>query len=126
MPKDRGAEQGDVDGLLECSLALGMVAAETRGSIAARQAAGTLPWIGVTHAAEEQRLKADHATRLQESANFQLSGPEKRTGDHDPRHALQKKRVRWPTVTCATQSWCYPFCRNSMLPMPESELNGTH
>ena len=30
MPKDRGAEQGDVDGPLECSLALGMVAAEAR------------------------------------------------------------------------------------------------
>ena len=30
MPEDRGAEQGDVGGLLECSLALGMVAAETR------------------------------------------------------------------------------------------------
>ena len=37
MPKDRGAEQGDVDGSLECSPARGMVAAETRG---------TLPWIG--------------------------------------------------------------------------------
>ena len=47
MPKDRGAEQGDVDGSLGRSLALGMVAAETRGSIVARQAAGTLPWIGV-------------------------------------------------------------------------------
>ena len=31
LPKDRGAEQGDVDGSLECSLALGMVAAETWG-----------------------------------------------------------------------------------------------
>ena len=30
MPKDRGAEQGDVDGPLDCSLTLGMVAAETR------------------------------------------------------------------------------------------------
>ena len=29
MAKDRGAEQGDVDGPLECSLAPGMVAAET-------------------------------------------------------------------------------------------------
>ena len=29
MPKDRGAEQGGVDGPLECSLAVGMVAAET-------------------------------------------------------------------------------------------------
>ena len=39
-PKDRGAEQGDVDGASECSLALGMVAAETRTRVAAQQAAG--------------------------------------------------------------------------------------
>ena len=90
MPKDRGAEQRDVDGPLECSLALGMVAAETRGSIVARQAAGTVPWIGVNDPAEEQRLRADHATRLQESANFQFGGAEKFTGAHDPQHALQK------------------------------------
>ena len=67
-----------------------MVAAETRGSIAARQAAGTLPWIGVNDPAAEQRLQADHAARLQESANFQLGGTEKLTGAHDPQHALQK------------------------------------
>ena len=42
MPKDRGAEQGDVDGPLERSLALGMMAAETRWRIAAQQAAGSL------------------------------------------------------------------------------------
>ena len=30
MPTDRGAEQGDVDGLLECGEALEMVAAEAR------------------------------------------------------------------------------------------------
>ena len=30
MPKDLGAEQGDVDGPLECSLALERVAAEAR------------------------------------------------------------------------------------------------
>ena len=40
--------------------------------------------------AEEHRLQADHAARLQESANFQLGGPEKLTGAHDPRHVLQK------------------------------------
>ena len=34
-PKDRRAEQGDVDGLHERSLALGMVAAETRLRVAA-------------------------------------------------------------------------------------------
>ena len=59
---------------LECSLALGMVAAEARGSTAARQAAGTLPGNGVNDTAEKQRLQADHAARLQESANFQLGG----------------------------------------------------
>ena len=66
------------------------VAAEARGSIAARQAAGTLPWIGVNDSAEEQRLQAYHAARLQESANFQHGGPAKLTGAHDPRYALQK------------------------------------
>ena len=38
MPKDRGAEQGDVDGPLERRLVLGLVAAETRGRVAAQQA----------------------------------------------------------------------------------------
>ena len=38
MPTDRGAE--------ECSLALGVVASETRLHVAGRQAAGTVPWIG--------------------------------------------------------------------------------
>ena len=42
MPKDRGAEPGDVDGLIECSLALGMVAADARLRVAAQQAARTL------------------------------------------------------------------------------------
>ena len=39
-PKGRGAEQGDVDGPLECSLALGGVAAEARLHVAGHQAAG--------------------------------------------------------------------------------------
>ena len=86
VPKDRGAEQGDVDGPLECSLALGMVA----GMTAARQAAGTLLWIGVDDPTEEQRSRADHAARVQESVNFQPGGPEKLTGAHDPQHALQQ------------------------------------
>ena len=94
---------------------LGMVAAEARGSIAARQAAGTLPWIGVNDSAEEQLLQADHAARLQESVNVQLGGTEKLTCAHDPRHALQKAEAwrtngTWMTVTsCVTQSWSYLF-----------------
>ena len=50
----------------------GVVAAEMRGSIAVRQAAGSLPWFGVDDPAEEQRLRADHADRVHESVNFQL------------------------------------------------------
>ena len=76
------AEQGDIDGPLS--------AAWQRRRAAAQQAAGSLPWIGVDDPSEEQRLQADHATRMQESVNFQLGGPEKFTGAHDPQHALQK------------------------------------
>ena len=75
---------------LECSLALGMVAEEARGRIVALQAAGTLLWIAVNDSAEEQRLQADRAARLQELAKFQLGGQAKLTGAHDLQHALQK------------------------------------
>ena len=79
MPKDRGAKQGDVDGSLECGLALGIVAAETRGRIAARQVAGTLLWIGFAIVSRPRKPSA---------RNSQL--PEKRTRALDPQHALQK------------------------------------
>ena len=59
MPKDRGAEQRDVDGPSECRLALGVVAAETRVRVGAQQAAGNLPRIGVDDLVEEQRLQAE-------------------------------------------------------------------
>ena len=84
------------------SLALGMVATETRGCIAARPAEGTLPWIGVGDAAEGQRLQAQLAASMHEAANFQHGGPEKLTGAQDP------------------------LCRTSTLPTPESELSGSH
>ena len=59
MPKKHGAEQGDVDGPIECSLALGMVAAAARLHVADQQAARTLPWIGTNDPVEEQRLQAE-------------------------------------------------------------------
>eukprot|EP00973_Karenia_brevis_P055254 7682456-Karenia_brevis.AAC.1 len=43
-PKDRGAEQGDVDGPLECSLTLGTVASKVRQQIHEAQRRGELPW----------------------------------------------------------------------------------
>ena len=80
MPQDRGAEQGDVDGTLECGLALGMVAAETRMRVAVQQAAGNLPCIGVEDSLEEQRLQTDHASKMQKVSKFQVCGPAKLTG----------------------------------------------
>ena len=68
MRKDRGAEQADVDGPLECSLALGMVAAQ--------QASSNLPWIGVDDPSETQRLQAEHTAKMQRASNFQLGGHE--------------------------------------------------
>ena len=53
-------------------------------------ASGGHPSLDWRQRPEVQRLQADHAARLQESANFQLGGPEKLTGEHDPQHALQK------------------------------------
>ena len=76
MPKDRGAEQGDVDGPL--------------------QASGSLPWIGVDFPSEPLRLQDDHAVRLQETANFRMGGPDNFTGADNPRHALQQMEA-WRT-----------------------------
>ena len=110
MPKDRGAEQGDVDGPLECSLALGMEAAETRERVAAQQASGTLLWIGVDGPSDVQRWQAEDAVKLQETANFQLgarkSSPETTTRGTCCRGTeAWRTGGTWTTVTfCVTRS----------------------
>ena len=83
------------------------------------QVAGSLPWIGVDDPSEEQQLRADHAARMQEPANFQPGGPEKLTGAHDPQHVLQKSgglADQWymdDGDICVTQSWCcLPFLQD--------------
>jgi broad specificity phosphatase PhoE len=43
-PKDRGAEQGDVEGPLECSLTLGGVGSAARWAVHNAQRLGHLPW----------------------------------------------------------------------------------
>ena len=58
--------------------------------MSAQQASGSLPWIGVDDPSDVPRLQAEHAVRVQETANFQLGGPEKLTGANDPRHVVQK------------------------------------
>ena len=44
LPKDRGAEQGDVDGPLECALALGQVVKEAATRVHQPQRNGELDW----------------------------------------------------------------------------------
>ena len=78
--------------------------------------------------AEEQRLEPDHAARLQESANFQLGGPEKLTGAHDPQHALADQ---WymddGDIMCHLILVLPFFCRTPTSRTPaESEHSGIH
>ena len=94
--------QGNVDGPLECSLALGMFAVETRGRAAAQQASGSLPWIGVDDPSV-QRLQAEHTANFQMVTNFQLGGPEK-----------------------VARSWSRLTCTNSTTPMRKLERNEPH
>ena len=67
--------------------------------IAAQQAAGSLPWIGVDEPSKLLRLQADRAARTQESANFQLGGPEKAFWSPRPAaRAAEKRRLGRPVV----------------------------
>ena len=126
MPKDRGGGQGDVAGPLECSLALGIVAAETRERVPVQQASGSLLCIGVDDPSGIPRVQAEHTAKLQRVSNYQLGGPEKLSGAGTPRRALQKNGGiadlgAWMMVTsCITRSWCRHTCTNSM------EQNETH
>ena len=109
---------------LDCSLALGMVAAEARGSIAARQAAGALPWMGMNDSAKEHRQQADHTRppRPQQS-NLVLVTRGMRCRKTEACRTIGS----WMTVARrVTQSLCYLFIRTSTLPMPESKLSGGH
>ena len=80
MPKDRGAEEGDVDGLQERSLSLGVVAVETRGRVSAQQAAGNFPRIGVDDPSETQRCKQNTQTRRNKFPIFSLMSRETHRG----------------------------------------------
>ena len=76
MPNDRCAEQGDVDGPLECSLELGIVAAWTRPHAAGHQAAGIVAWVGSHSVEDVQRLQGEHRSKMHPLQNFHLGGPE--------------------------------------------------
>ena len=95
-----------------------MVAAETRGRVAAQQASGSIPWIGVYDSSEPQRLQADHEVRLQETANLQLGGPGKFTAARVTKNGAWRTCGTWMMSTfCVTQSWCR---------LPQLERSGNH
>ena len=93
--KDRGAEQGDVDGSVECSLTLGNVATKTRHSIHTRQRQGALPWLSASPDAGAMAV-AEFDDREARAATWDALEPEHRRASEgskavipDPRHELQ-------------------------------------
>ena len=94
-PKNRGAEQGDVDGPLECSLTLGGVATEARQEIHNAQANGLLPWACADPGQVSAALAAHGQIQAKSTEYTQRKPAERRQGsgrgviDTDPRHAIQ-------------------------------------
>ena len=68
QPKDREAEQGDVDGPQECSFTLGVVGQDARAAIHQQQRLGHLPWasdsLPEVNAAREDFDNRQEATRV--------------------------------------------------------------
>ena len=98
LPKDRGAEQGDVGGPLECSLALGIVGSEARSTLHRSQRSGNLPWS--SHPSEQVAdMEAAFDSRTARSVSWHNSEPTSRrlqSGSRailtDPAHELQFRR----------------------------------
>ena len=79
-----------VDCPLECSLALGMVAAEARLCVA-EQTSRLNPLLGSAHdSLHERHLQEEQHNRMHQIRNFQVGGPGKLVEADDPRHALQE------------------------------------
>ena len=72
--KDRGSEQGDVDGPLECSITLAQVARKTRITLARLQRPEELPWIAENEAGAAS-ARADFDGRADRTRTFE-AGPE--------------------------------------------------
>ena len=88
IPKDRGAEQGDVDGPVECALTRGLVACETRSKVHYQQQAGALPWSCVSQE-DAVAARSDYDARATAAEAFRNSEADLRRGQ-DPRHKVQK------------------------------------
>ena len=95
MPKDRGAEQGDVDGSLECSLAREWWQPK-HGCVLPLTC--TLPWVGIDDPVEERRLQAEHENKMQKIPKFHLGYPENTCPARERRldKSLVHRRRRYP------------------------------
>jgi hypothetical protein len=94
--KDRGAEQGDVDGPLECAITLGSVAAETRFAVHAEQRLDKLPW-SVPAGGEVERVKGAFSECIKRATAWAQLPPQARREDRgsrpiltDPRQEIQE------------------------------------
>ena len=84
MLKERGAEQGDVDGSLECS------SVETRRVWLPSRRQVAFRGLVLTTFQKRNICRLNTQPNCRESSILQLDGPEKLTGADDPRHALQE------------------------------------
>ena len=104
----------------ETSIALGVVAAETRGRVAAQHSSGSFPWIGVDPSEMQ-------TANMQWSPIFSWVDPKNSLGLTT--HVMLCKRTEawrtcgtWMMVTsCVTRSWCCPTARILMTPTPKLE-----
>ena len=127
LPKDRGAEQGDVDGPTECALTLGQVARDARLLVHQQQRLARLPWACESQA-EVEAAVADFDARTLAAQNFQSQDARAPLRSLDPRHEVQKGGGLadfWylddGDTSSAVLAWSFRFCMHLMWSIHQSE-----
>ena len=77
IPKNRGAEQGDVDGPMEACFVLGEIANQTRRAVHAAQRGGHLPWLVSGHG-EQQSVEQEYDDRQTRAQLWEAATPKQR------------------------------------------------
>ena len=96
--KDRGAEQGDVDGPLECGITAAIAFKRTRRRLHEAQCAGALPWAGPPRdPVVAQQAQADFHERQRRAGEWAALPPHSRRAAEghgailpDPAHEVQR------------------------------------
>ena len=89
QPKDRGAEQGDVDGALECSFTLGLVGRDARSAVHQQHRDVLLPW-ACDDVPEVTLAQDDFDNRLVATRAFQGSIANQANSGLGPRLQVQQ------------------------------------